>query len=437
MTDDIMETVDGKPLDDKQRVAVMACTDRARRVVGVTGPAGTGKTTIIRTVSNALTEAGYSVALAAPTGKAAKRIKEATGIPAQTFHRLLEFTSPGDPDPKTGKPVWVSWPRRNRGSPLLHDVIIGDEYAMVNKELHGDVVGAIKPGGRLLTFGDANQLQPIESDAINARTPSKFLEILAKFDGITLDTIHRTGTGSSIADNARRVLRGMAPVRHDDFTLDYTNQPVQSVLAYLKGKEDEFRDTDAQVITPTNISWVGQYKLNVAIQSQLQPHRTGWMELARHEWDAKQPVRVHVGDKVVITKNLYAINCNDGTMGVFNGETGLIRSINEWAEIEIDLGDRVCMLPPQMVIEIGGQVRTIYPHRELALAYALTTHKCQGSEYAHVVYVQNKSQLQLLCRPNLYTGITRARQRVHVISDMPSMARACSFLQSALDIQKR
>jgi exodeoxyribonuclease V alpha subunit len=434
---DVMETVDGLPLDDKQRMAVVACTDRARRVCGVTGAAGSGKTTIIHTVTNALTEAGYSVALAAPTGKAAKRIKEATGIPAQTFHRLLEFTSPGDPDPKTGKPIWVSYPQRSRKRPLEHDVIIGDEYAMVNKELHADVVGAIKSGGRLLTFGDANQLQPIEQTALAAKTPSKFLEILDKFDGITLDTIHRTGAGSSIADNGRRVLRGMAPVKHDDFTLDYTNQPVQSVLAYLKGKEDEFRETNAQIITPTNVSWVGQYKLNVAIQSQLQPHRTGWLELARHEWDAKQPVRVHVGDKVVVTKNLYSINCNDGTAGVFNGETGIIRAISQWAEIEVDLGDRVCVLPPQMLIEVGGQVRTIYPHRELALAYALTTHKCQGSEYAHVVYVQNKSQLAMLCRPNLYTGITRARSRVHVVSDMAAMARACSATQSALDMQRR
>lgn len=433
---EVLETADGKPLDNQQRVAVMACTDRSRRVVGVTGPAGTGKTTIIRTVTHVLTDAGYSVALAAPTGKAAKRIKEATGIPAQTFHRLLEYTSPGDPDPKTGKPVWVSYPQRNRMKPLLYDVIIGDEYAMVSKELHGDIVGAIKPGGRLLTFGDANQLQPIEQAAVNAQTPSKFLEILSKFDGITLDTIHRTGSGSSIADNARRVLRGMAPVRHDDFTLDYTNQPVQAVLNYLRGKEDEFRETNAQIITPSNVSWVGQYKLNVAIQSQLQPHRTGWLELARHEWDSKQPVRVHVGDKVVVTKNLYSIASNDGTLGVFNGETGIIRDISQYAEIEVDLGDRVCVLPPQMVIEIGGQVRTIYPHRELALAYALTTHKCQGSEYAHVVYVQNKSQLQLLCRPNLYTGITRARERVHVVTDMPSMARSCSSVQAALDMRK-
>ena len=425
MTPDALQ-IDGNPLDEKQRLALVACTNRARRVVGVTGPAGTGKTSIIRAVTYVLTEAGFTVSLAAPTGKAAKRIKEATGIPAQTFHRLLEYTSPGEPDPKTGKPVWVSYPQRNRGRHLQCDVVIGDEYAMVNKELHGDIVGAIKPGGRLLTFGDNNQLQPIEKNPVDAKTPSKFTEILQKFDGIVLDTLHRTGAGSSIADNARRVLRGMAPVRATDFSIDYTSQPVDALLKFIRGREDMFKHVDNQIITPTNISWCGQYKLNVAIQSQLQPHARGWYELARHEWDAKRPVRVRVGDKVVVNKNLYSINCNDGTMGVFNGETGIIQAIDTGGLIEVDLGDRVCILPPQMVIEIGGQVRTIYPHREIGLAYALTTHKCQGSEYGEVVYVMNKSQSMMLCKPNLYTGITRARQQVHVISDLASMTRSCT-----------
>lgn len=415
--------------DAKQTEAIDACIDRTRRVVGVTGRAGSGKTTIIRLVHRALTDAGFSVEVATPTGKAAKRVQEATGIRAQTLHRLLEFSSPGEPDPKTGKPVWVSYPKRNRGKPLECDVVIGDEYAMVNKELHGDVVGAIKPGGRLLVFGDAHQLQPIEQSPIDSKTQSKFLEILTKFNGITLETNHRTGTGSGVADNASRVLRGMAPVKRDDFTLSYTNQPVNEVLAYIKGREDQYRGTNAQIITPTNISWVGQYKLNVAIQSQLQPYSKGWYELARHEWAAKQPVRVRVGDKVVVTKNLYSVACNDGTTGVFNGETGLIKDIDVHGDIEIDFGDRIAVLPPVMLIQVGEATRTIYPHRELALAYALTTHKCQGSEYAEVVYVMNKSQFQMLSRQNLYTGITRARERVHVVTDMASMARACAVTQ--------
>lgn len=419
-------------LDAKQQEAITACVDRARRVVGVTGKAGTGKTTIIRHCFNILTDAGYSCALTAPTGKASKRIKEATGITAQTIHRLLEFSSPGEPDPKTGKPMFVSMPKRNRGRPLDYDVIIGDEYAMVNQELHGDVVGAIKPGGRLLTFGDVNQLPPIEQNVVLAKQPSKFYEILTKFAGITLDTIHRTGAGSGIADNGGRVLRGMAPVRRDDFTVAMTSQPVDEVLKYVKAHSDEFKSVQSQVITPTNVSWVGQYKLNNAIQSMLQPAMQGWYDLARHEWESKRPVRVRVGDKVVISKNLYSINANDGTMGVFNGETGVITAIDRFGDIEVDLGDRVIVLPPSMKIQIGEMTRTIYPHREMNLAYALTTHKCQGSEFSRVVYVMNRSQTMQLNRQNLYTGITRARNFVHLVTDMQSMARACSTTYSPL-----
>jgi exodeoxyribonuclease V alpha subunit len=412
-------------LDAKQIEAINACTDRTRRVVGITGRAGTGKTFIIRYVTNLLRQAGYSVALAAPTGKAARRIKEATGIPASTFHRLLEFSSPGDPDPKTGKPVWVSYPTRNRGKPLDVDVVVGDEYAMVNKELHGDIVGAIKPGGRLLVFGDVNQLPPIE-DGAAAKTRSKFSEILDKFHGITLDTIHRTGAGSGIADNGSRVLKGLAPIRKPDFSLDLTTQPVAAVVSHVKDCKDDFQSLNSQVITPTNISWVGQYKLNVAIQSMLYPHSSGWLSLARHEWQQKQPVRVRVGDKIVINKNLYAVQTNDGTKGVFNGETGIILAISREGDIEVDLGDRIAVLPPSMLITIGDRTRTIYPHREIGLAYALTTHKCQGSEYERVVYVMSKSQTMMLNRYNLYTGITRAVTHVHLIADMPSLSRACS-----------
>lgn len=415
-------------LDDQQHDAVRACVDRTRRVVGVTGKAGTGKTTIIRHVHRILTDAGYSVALAAPTGKAAKRIKEATGIQAQTFHRLLEFSSPGEPDPKTGKPIWVSYPKRGRNNPLDVDVVIGDEYAMVNKQLHGDIVAAIRTGGRLLTFGDVNQLPPIE-DGVAAKSPSKFTEILEKFHGITLQTIHRTGAGSGIADNGSRVLRGMAPVRKPDFTIDMTNQPVNAVTSYVREYMDDFRSIEHQIISPTNISWVGQYKLNVAVQSLLQPYSSGWLELSRHEWQAKQPVRVRVGDKVVINKNLYSVPTNDGTMGVFNGETGIIRDIRG-SDIEVDLGDRVCVLPPMMVITIGESTKTIYPHREIGLAYVLTTHKCQGSEYGRVLYVMSKSQTMQLNRYNLYTGITRARQHVHLVADMHSMSRACANINT-------
>lgn len=413
--------------DPKQDEAIAACCDTKRRVVGVTGPAGTGKTTIIRRAYDALTNAGYTCKIGTPTGKSAKRVQEATGLPAMTFHRLLEFTSPGEPDPKTGKPRWVSVPQRDRNKPLECDVVIGDEYAMVNQETHGDIVAAIRPGARLLTFGDVNQLAPIESDPALAKQPSKFTEILTKFNGIVLDRIYRTGEGSGIAENGRRVLRGMAPVRQDDFTITYTPTPVDAIMKLVREDREVFRSPDNQIITPTNITWVGQYKLNIAVQSLMQPSGKGWFALDRHEWDAKKPVNVCVGDKVVITKNLYSINTNDGSMGVFNGETGIVRRIDfKTGDIEIDFGDRIAVFPPVMKVQIGERFQTIYPHREIALAYVLTTHKCQGSEYGHVVYVMNRSQSMQLNRHNLYTGITRARKHVTLITDMFSMTRACT-----------
>lgn len=413
-------------LDPKQREAIDACLDRSRRVVAVTGKAGTGKSTIIKVAAEELEKAGFTVGLAAPTGKAARRVREVTDRPAVTAHMMLEYTSPGEPDPKTGKPTLYSSPRRHRSRPLPYDVVVIDEYAMINKDLHADIVGAIKPGGRLLTFGDVNQLAPIEQDPVNAKTPSKFKEMLEKFHGVTLETIHRTGEGSGIADNGSRVLRGMAPLRKPDFTMDVTNQPVNSIMAYIKEHKDEFRGVRHQIITPSNITWVGSYKLNVAVQSMLQPSSKGWFPLARHEWESTKPVNVCVGDKVVVTKNLYSINTNDGGMGVFNGETGIVLRIDtKTADIEIDFGDRIAVFPPMQKVEIGGAVRTIYPHRELALAYVLTTHKCQGSEYDAIVYVMNRSQVKMLNRYNLYTGITRARKHVHMVTDLPSLTRAC------------
>lgn len=428
-------TVEGEhTLDGEQHEAVRACCDTTRRVVAVTGQAGTGKTTIIRHAYRLLSEAGYSVALAAPTGKAAKRIKEATAIGASTFHRLLEFTHPGERDERTGRVYGVSMPRRDRSKPLEYDVVIGDEYAMVNVNLHSCIVGAIKPGGRLLVFGDVNQLPPIEENAVYARAPSKFKELLTKFNGITLNTIHRTGSGSGIAENGRRILRGFAPMRRDDFSIQYTDQPLSELSRYIREHRQaiDFTSTTNQVITPANVTWIGQHKLNGLIQNILRPERDGWLELDRHEWMKKYPTRVRVGDKVVINQNLYDVLANDGTAGVFNGEVGVILSINEDKDIEIDLGDRIVVIPQIIMVDLGNKMSPKYAHRDLSLAYALTTHKCQGSEYGHVIFVMNKSVYAWLNRHNLYTAVTRARNGVHLVTDISSVSRAVSNIDTTL-----
>ena len=196
-------------LHPKQEEAVQACCDLTKRIVAVTGAAGTGKTTTLKKVYAALVEAGYRVALCSPTGKAAKRIFELTGIPALTIHRLLEFSHPGDPDPKTGQPIGVSEPRRTKFNPVEYDVVIGDEYAMVPDELHRALVDALPAGGCLRMFGDENQLAPVEEDKSMAGKPSNFQRVLndtsGAFAAVRLEQVYRQGADSGILFNCEQI----------------------------------------------------------------------------------------------------------------------------------------------------------------------------------------------------------------------------------------
>jgi len=140
-------------LDTEQQLGLALCMDMSKRLVAITGAAGTGKTTLLKTGYKEYTDSGYSVKLAAPTGKAAKRIEEVTGFPASTVHRLLEFSHPGEVDEKTGKVYGDSVPKRNMNNPLDCDVLFVDEYTMVNQNLHRDILDAMKPGSILRCFG--------------------------------------------------------------------------------------------------------------------------------------------------------------------------------------------------------------------------------------------------------------------------------------------
>src|SRR5262245_4229588 len=210
-----MDTLARKQLisDELQEQAiVLACS--SERLVAITGQAGTGKTTIMREVHKQFTENGHTVALAAPTGKAAKRISEATGIAATTIHRLLEFTHPGDPDEKTGKPVRESRPMRNEHRRLEQSVVLVDEYSMVNHRLNRQLIDAMPAGSVLRTFGDLNQLPPIEELSVSQGPPpehSPFFEHVNKFPSVKLKNIYRQGDGSDIVVNAHRILNRMCP----------------------------------------------------------------------------------------------------------------------------------------------------------------------------------------------------------------------------------
>jgi exodeoxyribonuclease V alpha subunit len=414
--------------DTLQQAAIDAACDMENRVVAVSGPAGSGKTTVLKKIYDALIEHGYRVALCSPTGKAAKRIHEATGIEALTIHRLLEFTHPGDPDPKTGKPMGVSVPRRTRQNPLEFDVILADEYAMVNDEVHRSLFDALPQGGVVRVFGDDNQLAPIEEEERLKQEPSPFVKLLRnpKFKVIILKTVFRQGADSGILLNATNILKSKMPTKNDQWHMTITDQPVKVLRDYVQEQHQQGIDwsqTENQIIVPQNKGWVGGIALNTMLQGlffnemdpcMMVPRKPVYSATGKSE---APDIRMFVGDKVVYVSNNY-------DLGVFNGETGKIIELDaESGEIIIDFGDREQSIPPlQMVMNRHGNVTQIDPRRDIELAYALTTHKCQGSEFKRVIYIMNKSNSWMLSRRNFYTAITRAREFVHVIADQKGLS---------------
>jgi len=404
-------------LDETQQQAINRCCDMKTRIVPVTGAAGTGKTTILENVYKALYAQGREVVLCAPTGKAAKRITEATGIQAMTIHRLLEYPHPGERDEKTGKTLLTTDPKRDRNNPLEYQVVLVDEYAMVSVEVHRNLLDALPNAGVIRMFGDANQLQPIESNKRIQKEDSSFLKMLGKFDGIRLQTIHRQSGDSNIISNGQKIIHGNMPIRKEDFIIKITDEPVECVLDFVQENltnKIDYGSTQNQLITPTKVGWVGTEALNAVIQQLLQPAAKPYTIIDRHSWSNVEEQRVYEGDKVIYTVNNYGL-------GVFNGETGIITGFDAEGGIIIDFGDKDITVPISQEMEGGRGVYFINPQKDLDLAYCITTHKSQGSEYDRVCYIMNRSRSFLLNRKNLYTGISRARKHVTIITDAKSI----------------
>jgi exodeoxyribonuclease V alpha subunit len=404
-------------LDDTQMQAINECINLTKRIVAVTGAAGTGKTTILKSVYRHLYSQRHTVVLCAPTGKAAKRITEATGIQACTIHRLLEYPHPGERDPETGKALVTTDPKRDRNNPLEQMVILVDEYAMVSVEVHRNLLDAMPNGGVIRMFGDANQLQPIESNKKIQAQPSSFLKMLDKFDGIRLETIHRQAGDSSIITNGQRIIRGSMPYRKEDFQIKISQEPVQAVLDFVQdnlANEVDYGITTNQIISPTKVGWVGTEALNSAIQQLLQPSRKPYQTVDRHKWVKIEEQRIYKDDKVIFTVNNYPLE-------IFNGETGIVEKFMDDGTIVVDFGDKTVGIPNRLEMEGGQGTYYMNPQKDLDLAYVITTHKSQGSEYDRVCYVMNRSRSFLLNRKNLYTAITRAKSHVTIISDAKSI----------------
>lgn len=458
--DNSVQHIPEHTLDANQLNAIALCTDASKRLVAVTGPAGAGKTYIIRQVYETLLAKGITAALAAPTGKAARRIKEATGIEAVTIHKLLEYNRPGERDEKTGKPLDHTRPKRTRENPLNQSVILVDEYAMVNYELHNNLIAALPSGGKLCAFGDISQLPPIEpyeyKNNDDTRTP--FQKLLERPDVVTLDKVYRQGEGSTILQAADQVRRGHTPrvnVDLGDFYVKFTDKPNDDLKAYVKKMFEEgvdFRQINNQIITPMKKSWVGTRSLNSMLRNVLNPRPAQVLQLPRHTWD-KDELTIGLGDKVVCTANCYDLRGfferyeewqddmkpvsnsfipTPETKMMLNGETGIVTQIYPDGAIDVDFGDRIVEVPEKYeeYNQDKDSVFDVRPLREIDLAYALTTHKCQGSEFQQVVYVMNKSMYKMLNRQNFYTAMTRARKRAMIFTDQRGFRAAVMSVAS-------
>ncbi|SDB29608.1 exodeoxyribonuclease V alpha subunit [Pseudobutyrivibrio sp. YE44] len=395
-------------LDELQKDAVIAAAERGLFVL--TGGPGTGKTTTITTMIHIFEEEGYNIFLGAPTGRAAKRMSEATGYEARTIHRMLEVS--GRPSDDEDAASFAKF-ERNEDNPLECDVIIIDEMSMVDVSLMYALLKAISPGTRLILVGDVHQLPSVG--------PGNVLrDILAsqQFCSVTLEKIFRQAQESDIVMNAHKIHKGehvtLDNKSKDFFFLkrDNADTIINVMLTLVKEKMPKYVDagiSDIQVLTPTRKGLIGVERLNGILQQYLNPPAKG-----KNEWTGDTRI-FREGDKVMQIRNDYQLewevkgNYNitlEKGLGVFNGDVGIIKEINDWAK--------------SVTVEFEEGRQVVYPFAnldELELAYAITIHKSQGSEYPAVVMPIMDGPRMLMNRNILYTAITRAKKCVTMVGD--------------------
>ncbi len=363
-----------------------------RPVTIVTGGPGTGKTTLVKGLVKIFGRYGLKILLAAPTGRAAKRLEEASGKEARTLHRLLEFN-----------PVERAW-GRNAENPLEADCIVVDEVSMLDVELGARLVEAVPSGCRLVLVGDADQLPSVG--------PGDVLADLIKsgvVDVIRLQRIFRQGEGSLIAENAHRINRGQMPVYGSpnqlaDFYFavrsdvgEAATTAVEMAAGRIPRRFDMDPLTDIQVLAPMHRGEAGVTRLNERLQEILAP--PGGPEVAVGSKVFRD------GDKVMQLRNNYELD-------VFNGDVGRI--------VGLDVEER------ELTVNFSGRA-IVYQSddlEDLSVAYACTIHKAQGSEYPAVVVVLHDQHHVMLQRNLLYTAVTRGRRLVVVVGSKRALSRA-------------
>ena len=395
-----LEQLQGIEYASLQRKAIFRAVNSA--VTVITGGPGTGKTTIVKTLITMYKELGLKTVLAAPTGRAAKRLSEATGAEAKTIHRMLEME-------RTETELTAF--NRNYKNPLDENAVIIDEASMIDLSLMAALMRALRRGTRLVLIGDSDQLPSVGAGNVLA-------DIIASgaVETVCLTEIFRQAKDSLIVTNAHRINSGIPPVLNvtdnDFFFVGREERSISGAVAELITRRlprayGEYIRDQIQVITPSKKGAGGVEVLNKELQARMNPPSAEKMEKAAHGSTFR------VGDRVMQTANNYELewekNGIEG-MGIFNGDIGTVLDIDH---------REACLL-------IRFDDRTVkYPFEnldELELAYAITVHKSQGSEYPVVIIPMYYCAPMLMTRNLLYTAVTRARKMVLLVgrSDIPA-----------------
>jgi exodeoxyribonuclease V alpha subunit len=371
----------------------------------LTGGPGTGKTTVCQKIVEEFKTAKKRVLCAAPTGKASRRLREQTGHPASTIHRLLEWS-----------------PRsfgftRNNVNPLLADAVIVDEVSMVDVALMASLLDAIADGTHLVVVGDADQLPPVG--------PGSVLRDMIDSGTIPVTrlTVVQRSDSEWLKENANRIVKGDALYlerrNNEDFFFmqrEDAEQAVETIVNLVtkiiprRHKLDPV--DDVQVLCPMKKGALGVYNLNAVLREYLNPEEHGLPGLKVPMFDetAKEGFTVQtfrIGDKVMQTRNNYQI-------GVFNGEVGRISSVDTRTQTAV------------VTFEDATKEYDFDALRQLQLCYASTVHKSQGSEYPCVILVMHNSHWNMLYRALLYTGVTRAKKVAYIVGNKRGLHQALS-----------